>query len=92
MKPLELQKEQCPLNNIYRHQFIAECPNNGKQIIYSLTIKADKKVMVEHIITACSLVRRGYHEDIADDLHKALGGYQVITAHHHGVDIETHRG
>lgn len=78
--------------NIYRYQFIAECPNNGKPIVYSLTIKTEKTVMVEHITTACSMIRRGYHEDIADNLHKALGGRQLITAHHHGVDIETHRG
>lgn len=78
--------------NTYRHQFIAECPNNGKAIVYSLTIEADKTVMVEHITTACSLIRRGYHEDIADQLHRALGGIQTLTAHHHGVDIETRRG
>lgn len=78
--------------NIYRHQFIAECPNNGKSIVYSLTIETDKTVMVEHITTACSLIKQGYHEDIADTLHQALGGFQLITAHHHGVDIETHRG
>ena len=80
------------MKNIYKHQFIAECPNNGKHIVYNLTIETDKTVMAEHIITACCMIRRGYHEDIADGLHRALGGHQIITAHHHGVDIETHRG
>lgn len=77
--------------NIYRHQFIAECPNNAKPIVYSLTIETDQPVMVEHILTACCLMRRGYHEDFADQLHARFGGLQVITANHHGVDIETRR-
>ena len=78
--------------NIYRCQFIAECPNNGKPIVYTLTIETDKTVMVELITAACAMIKVGYHEDIADGLHKALGGHQLITAHHHGVDIETYRG
>jgi hypothetical protein len=78
--------------NIYRHQFIAECPNNGQAIVYTLQITSDKTVMVEHIVTACAMIWRGFHEDIADQLHERFGGQQVIKASHHGVDIETLRG
>ena len=77
--------------NTYKHTFVAECPNNAQAIVYSLEIVTDKTVMVEHILTACSLLRRGYHEDIADQLHERFGGTQVITANHHGVQIETRR-
>lgn len=77
--------------NTYRHTFVAECPNNAQAIVYSLEIVTDKTVMVEHILTACSLMRRAYHEDIADQLHERFGGTQVITANHHGVQIETRR-
>lgn len=77
--------------NIYRHTFAAACPNNGQTIIYNLEIKTDKMIYVEHITTACALHREGFHESIADELHARLGGFQVLKAHHHGVDIETHR-
>lgn len=79
-------------SNTYKHTFVVECPNNAQQIIYSLQIVTDKTVMVEHILTACALFKRGYHEDIADQLHERFGGHQVITANHHGVQIETVRG
>lgn len=78
--------------NIYRHQFIAACPGNGSQIIYALEIQSMSMIHVEHITLACKLHNKGYHEAIADDLHNRFGGRQVITAHHHGVDIETIRG
>lgn len=77
--------------NIYRHTFVAECPGNTQPIVYRLEIKKGDKILVEHIVTACALIKRGYHEDIADQLHQQFGGEQVITAHHHGVDIETVR-
>ena len=48
--------------------------------------------MVEHIVTATRMIRTGYHETIADALHKQFGGSQVLMAHHHGVDIKTVRG
>lgn len=78
--------------NIYRHQFAAECPNNSAIIVYSLEIQSDKMIQVEHITTATALLRKGYHEAIADELHARLGGQQILNAHHHGVDIETRRG
>lgn len=78
--------------NIYRYQFTAACPSNGEQIVYSLEIHSCARVMVEHIKTACALHKRGYHEDIADDLHQRFGGLQIISANHHGVAIESRRG
>jgi SRSO17 transposase len=77
--------------NIYRHQFVSHCPNNDKPIIYALSIETDGVIQVEHIVTAAALHKRAYHEAIADDLHARFGGKQVMTAHHHGVDIETVR-
>jgi hypothetical protein len=78
--------------NIYTRQFIAACPNNGEQIIYELVIETGSIIMAEHIVTATQMIRKGYHEVIADGLHLQFGGYQILRAHHHGVDIETRRG
>lgn len=79
--------------NRYSRIFVAACPNNGEQIIYDLTIEApvDRMIQVEHIVTATALIKRGFHEQIADELHRRFGGRQVLRAHHHGVDIETVR-
>jgi hypothetical protein len=77
--------------NIYRHRFIAKCPHNGAQILYSLEIETDEVIHVEHIVTACALLDSGFHEEIADSLVKRFNGMQTIKAHHHGVDIETQR-
>jgi len=78
--------------NIYSRQFVADCPNNGQPIIYSLRIETlDRMIQVEHIVTATTLIKRGYHEQIADELHRRFGGRQALRAHHHGVDIETIR-
>jgi hypothetical protein len=81
--------------NIYRTHFTATCPNNGETIAYSLTIEARHVIMAEAITAAAikaSEIGKPYHENIADMLIGALGGRQTITAHHHGVDIETRRG
>lgn len=78
--------------NIYNHTFVAECPSNHQPIVYALTISHDQMVKVEHIVMACALIKRGFHEDIADQLHDRFGGSHVLRAHHHGVDIESHRG
>lgn len=78
--------------NIYTRQFVADCPNNGQPIIYSLRIETvGRMIQVEHIVTATTLIKRGYHEQIADELHRRFGGRQALRAHHHGVDIETIR-
>jgi hypothetical protein len=79
--------------NKYSRIFVAACPNNGESIIYDLTIEtsADRVIQVEHILTATALIKRGFHEQIADELHRRFGGRQVLRAHHHGVDIETVR-
>lgn len=78
--------------NIYNRQFVAECPNNGQSIIYNLRIETvGRVILVEHIVTATALIKRGYHEQIADELHQRFGGRQALRAHHHGVDIETIR-
>jgi hypothetical protein len=77
--------------NIYRHQFFSQCPNNDKLIVYSLEIETGSVIPVEHIVTACALQKRAFHEAIADELHKRFGGLQTLKAHHHGVDIETRR-
>jgi len=79
--------------NRYMHRFVATCPNNGAMIVYDLVIEtADKMIQVEHITTATALIKQGYHEQIADELHRRFGGRQTLRAHHHGVDIETVRG
>jgi hypothetical protein len=82
------------VSNTYRHKFFSRCPNNGQTIEYAveITVPATSKIMVEHIVTAGKLCDNAYHERIADCFFDQFGGQQVITAHHHGVDIETRRG
>lgn len=78
--------------NTYRAEFFARCPNNGARIHYTLTIETHEVIEVERINDAVDDYRRGFHEQIADALHRRLGGLQRLVAHHHGVDIETTRG
>lgn len=78
--------------NIYRHNFYSTCPVNGAVIAYQLEIRTPGDVIkVEHIVTACQMHPRAFHEAIADDLFERFGNVQVLRAHHHGVDIETIR-
>lgn len=78
--------------NIYRYQFGAICPNNGDLIVYQLEISTAAVIYVEHIKTHAALTKIAYHEELADNLYAQFGGRQIMTAHHHGVDIETRRG
>jgi hypothetical protein len=48
-------------------------------------------IQVEDIIDAVMLLNRGFHEEIADQLHREFGGQQTLTANHHGVSIRTIR-
>jgi hypothetical protein len=73
----------------YQHEFVSVCPNNGKSILYRLEILSSKMIPVEHIVTACALIKKGFHEDIAKELHERFGQRQTLRAHHHGVDIQT---
>lgn len=77
--------------NIYRHTFAATCPADGETIIYRLEIRSLVMIHVEHIKTATALIKKGWHEQIADRLSEALGGEQTIIAIHQGVEIETVR-
>lgn len=78
--------------NTYTYRFELDCPNNGQRIAYRVEITADRTIMVENIAGFFNSLTAAYHEDIADKAHQAFGGKQTITAHHHGVDIETRRG
>lgn len=48
-------------------------------------------IHVEHIRAATALIKKGWHEQIADRLSESLGGDQTIIATHQGVEIETVR-
>lgn len=48
-------------------------------------------IHVEHIKAATALIKKGWHEQIADRLSESLGGEQTIIATHQGVEIETVR-
>lgn len=78
--------------NVYRHAFMARCPANGISVRYRLTVRAEEMIRVEDIVAACAKQAEGFHEAIADALLLAIGGRQVLRAHHHGVDIKTRRG
>jgi hypothetical protein len=77
--------------NIYRHTFSAVCPADGETIIYRLEIRSLVMIHVEHIKTSTALIKKGWHEQIADRLSEAFGGDQTIIATHQGVEIETVR-
>lgn len=80
--------------NIYRHQFVSKCPNNGDFIVYDFELRKpdEETVFVEHIVIASKLWNPAFHEQIADAFFKQFGGQQILKAHHHGVEIETKRG
>ena len=77
--------------NIYRHTFEAVCPSDGELIIYRLEVRSPAMIHVEHIKAATAIIKKGWHEQIADQLAEALGGDQTIIATHQGVEIETVR-
>jgi len=77
--------------NSYTTEFFSFCPTNNVRIKYCLVIQTDKVIMVEDIIDEVMLHHRGYHEEIADQLHRTFGGRQILVAEHHGVKIETVR-
>lgn len=78
--------------NKYTTQFFCFCPTNGVRILYTWVIEANQVHMVEDLIDAVTLHGKGFHEAIADDLHREFGGLQLLKANHHGVEIETVRG
>jgi hypothetical protein len=78
--------------NTYKIKFNAICPVNEDEIQYFLTIKTSKMIQVEAIKEFTDRLSRGFHEKFADMLHGKFGGYQLMTAIHGGVTIETERG
>lgn len=78
--------------NKYKIKFQAICPVNEDVIEYSLTIESIQMIEVERITDAIANCKRGFHELFADFLHQKFGGYQIMTAFHGGVLIETTRG
>lgn len=78
-------------SNTYRHTFTATCPGDGEVIVYSLEIRSQAMIRVEHIKTATALIKEGYQEQIADELAERFGGDLVIKAVHQGVEIESVR-
>ncbi|WP_323986459.1 hypothetical protein [Pseudomonas canadensis] len=77
--------------NTYRHTFAAVCPSDGETIVYRLELKSLSMIHVEQIRAATALIKKGWHEQIADRLSESLGGDQTIIATHQGVEIETVR-
>jgi hypothetical protein len=77
--------------NIYRHTFAAVCPADGETIVYRLEIRSISMIRVEDIKAATALIKKGWHEQIADLLSESLGEDQTIIAIHQGVEIETVR-
>jgi len=77
--------------NFYRHTFAAVCPSDGELIIYRLEVRSPTMIHVENIKAATALIKKGWHEQIADRLAESLSGDQIIVATHQGVEIETVR-
>lgn len=78
--------------NIYRHAFVAACPADADRIVYRLEIRSPTMIRVEDIREEVAKIHEGFHEQIADRLHRAFGGQQRMTATHQGVEVETLRG
>lgn len=78
--------------NTYKFRFFSRCPTDGDTVSYTLTIEALHTIKAEDIRSACAEWPDGFHEVIADALRDKLGGRQVITAVHRGVQITTVRG
>lgn len=77
--------------NKYNYQFAVICPNDGELIIYQLEIESKKKIMVEHIVRSCKMIKNKHHEDVADILIVQFSGKHTIKAVHQGVTITTTR-
>lgn len=63
--------------NIYRHTFAAVCPADSETIIYRLEIRPLAMIHVEHIKTATALIKKGWHEQIADSTSAAVNGGSI---------------
>jgi len=48
-------------------------------------------IRIERIKAATAVIKKGWHEQIADRLAEDIGGDQTIIATHQGVEIETVR-
>lgn len=77
--------------NTYKTKFFAKCPANGIRVEFDLTINTGSVIPVEDILKEVEDIQKGFHEDIADRLHRRFGGSQTLVAEHHGVRIETIR-
>lgn len=79
--------------NIYTAEFFSVCPNNGVRVKYALQISTPETIPVEQIVAQIEVAEdaRIFHEEHADRFARTFPGHQVLKAHHHGVDIETHR-
>ena len=76
--------------NRYKYNFLVKCPNDRKDIPYTIIIHHSELILVEDVISACD-INSGYQEDIADILRAALPGNQKITGIHQGVLVVTTR-
>ena len=77
--------------NKYNYKFTSVCPNDSESISYALEIKSNETIFAEDIVSACKKHASSFHEVIADDLKRSLGGSQKIIAYHCGVKITTLR-
>lgn len=77
--------------NTYSAEFSSWCPINGALVLYRIRIETTETIQVEQILAAIRREPESLHEDIADRMFATFGGRQTLSAHHHGVTIETTR-
>lgn len=77
--------------NRYQFTFTAECPSDGDMIRYEGEIVSGDMIRVESINETTGQFKKGFHEDLADQLASRFGGLQTLTAVHQGVRIVSHR-
>ena len=78
--------------NVYEIEFTCSCPKNGDKVSYHLELSTCHVVFAEDLQSACDTFEPSLHEDLADVLHHAFGGHQVLSATHRSVRITTIRG
>jgi hypothetical protein len=71
--------------NIYTYQFVSECPNDGEMICYSLELKSNDMLMVEHIKLEAALHKKAFGEKITQSFYDRFKCFVKLSAVHQGV-------
>ena len=79
--------------NTYSLTHTSNCPHNNEvNDLYTVTIRSEKTIMVEHILNALREAPGWiYQEDLATRLRDVLGASVTVEGWHHGVHVVSTR-